>query len=200
MTFLTCEIVEEFQQAAQAGKSIDSIINSLDSATLPAVVEYGCARWHCQRLPVLPQSVVNLQIGQALAEVKSAIGFRIEGNQKLPPRSISPMPCEFYVLEGDSPTTSRDWQEFLVRFRQSAKSVGFSHEKAQGLAAALGEMADNSTLHARATVGALVGYQTTGNAVVCSIGDVGVGVLTSLRKIGISIPSNTCHSHKNCAP
>ncbi len=94
---------------------------------------------------------------------------------------MTPEAHEFFVLEGSATrTTEQDWGEFLVRFRQSVKSVGFALEKAKGIAAALGEMADNAVLHANSPVGVLVGYQVIDGAAVSCVADVGIGVLASL--------------------
>lgn len=180
-TWLTCDLVEELQQAADAGKSVDAFTTSLEHATLPGLLEYGCARWHSPSLPVLPARIFTSHLGRALQEVKSELGLRTTGRQKQPPRTVTPSSHEFFVLEGnDSPTTGQDWGEFLVRFRQSIKSVGFDLEKAKGIAAALGEMADNATVHANAPVGVLVGYHIADGAAVCCVADVGDGVLKSL--------------------
>jgi anti-sigma regulatory factor (Ser/Thr protein kinase) len=80
---------------------------------------------------------------------------------------MTPEAHEFFVLEGsNSPTTGQDWGEFLVRFRQSVKSVGFDLERAKGISAALGEMADNATIHANAPVGVLVVFPGVPNDLV----------------------------------
>ncbi len=179
--WLTCELAEELQQAADAGKSVAALITPLEHATLPGLLEYGCARWHSPSLSALPARIVSSHLGRALHEVRSELGLRWTGRQKPPPRTITPETQEFFVLEGRaSPTTEQDWLEFLVRFRQSVKSVGFNLEKAKGIAAALGEMADNAILHANAPVGVLVGYQVLDGAAVCCVADVGDGVLKSL--------------------
>lgn len=180
MTWLTCEIVEELQQAAGAGQPVDSFVGSLEHATLPALLEYGCVRRQYPHLPTLPARIVSSPLGRALQQVRSDLGLRTDGRQKVPPRTITPEEHEFIVLEGDAPTESQDWAEFLVRFRQSVKGVGFDLEKAKGIAAALGEMADNATIHANAPVGVLVGYQAIDGAAVCCVADVGDGVLKSL--------------------
>lgn len=180
--WLTCDLVEDLQQAAEVGKAVEPFVTSLDNATLPGLLEYGCAKWHSPNLPALPPHIASSPLGRALAEVRSQLGLRADGEQRGPPRTVTPESQEFFVLEGDEPTTNRDWQEFLVRFRQSAKSVGFSHRKAEGIAAALGEMADNATDHAQSQVGALVGYQVVDGAAVCCVADVGIGVLASLRE------------------
>lgn len=179
-TWLTCEFVEELQQAAGVGQAVDCFVDSLEHTTLPALLEYGCARRRYPSLPALPAHVFSSPLGRSLQEVRSELGLRTTGRQKPPPRTITPESQEFYVLEGDDPTTSDFWNEFLVRFRQSVKSVGFDLEKAKGIAAALGEMADNATLHSNATVGVLAGYQVIDGACVCCVADVGDGVLKSL--------------------
>jgi anti-sigma regulatory factor (Ser/Thr protein kinase) len=180
-TWLTCEFVEELQQAAGAGQAVDTFVDPLEHTTLPALLEYGCARWHNPRLTALPASVFASSHGRALQEVRSELGLRTTGGQKQPPRTITPSAHEFFVLEGsNSPTTEQDWLEFLVRFRRSIKSVGFDLEKAKGIAAALSEMADNATIHANAPVGVLVGYHVLDGAAVCCVADVGIGVLASL--------------------
>jgi anti-sigma regulatory factor (Ser/Thr protein kinase) len=179
--WLTSELVEELQQGTVAGRSTESFVKGLEAATLPGIIEYGCAKWHYRSLPALPSKIIATPLGRALCEVKSELGIRAAGPQKCPPRTITPEAHEFFVLEGNAtPTTERDWGEFLVRFRQSAKSVGFDLEKAKGIAAALGEMADNATIHANAPVGVLVGYQVIDGTAICCVADVGIGVLASL--------------------
>lgn len=180
LRWLTCGLVEELQQAAGAGKPVDAFVNALEHATLPGILEYGCAKWHCRGLPELPSQIVAAPLARALQQVKSELGLRATGRQKPPPHTMTPEDQEFFVLEGDTATTEQDWGEFLVRFRQSIKSVGFDMEKATGIAGALGEMADNATGHAKAPVGVLVGYQVIDGAAVSCVADVGIGVLASL--------------------
>lgn len=179
--WLTCDVVEELQQAADVARPTTPFVNSLKVATLPGLIEYGCAKWQRPNLPSLPSAIATSSLGLALLQVRSDLGLRTDGRQRPPARTITPETQEFFVLEGANSTLNRDWREFLVRFRQSAKSVGFSQEKAQGLAAALGEMADNATDHARSEVGALVGYHVVDGAAVCCVADVGIGVFGSLR-------------------
>jgi anti-sigma regulatory factor (Ser/Thr protein kinase) len=178
--WLTCELVEELQQAAGAGQAVDCFVGPLECATLPALLEYGCARRHYPSLAALPARIFSSSLGRSLQEVRSELGLRPAGRQKTPPRTMTPDAQEFYVLEGADPTTGQDWGEYLVRFRQSVKSVGFDLERAKGIAAALGEMADNATLHSNTPVGVLVGYQVIDGACVCCVADVGDGVLKSL--------------------
>lgn len=178
--YLTTEIVEELQQAAVAGQSLDSFIESLEDASLPALLEYGCVRRQLPVLPPLPARILSSSLGRSLQEVRSELGLRASGRQKSAPRTITPESQEFIVLEGIDPTTGQDWGEFLVRFRQSVKNVGFAMEKAKGISAALGEMADNAVFHSNAPVGVLVGYQAIDGACVCCVADVGDGVLSTL--------------------
>lgn len=179
--WLTTEIVEQLQQAAEVGKPVASFVESLKSATLPGLLEYGCARWHNKTLPPLPPSITQSEIGKSLSEVNSELGLRFDGPQKLAPRTIAAQSFEFTVLLGEDAPVHQEWREFLVRFRQSAKNVGFSMDQAKGLAASLGEMADNAAYHANAPNGVLIGYQAISGAVVCCVVDVGDGVLKSLK-------------------
>jgi anti-sigma regulatory factor (Ser/Thr protein kinase) len=180
-TYLTCEFVEELQQAAGSGQAVDCFVDALENTTLPALLEYGCARRHYPSLTALPARIFASPLCRAIQEVRSELGLRATGRQKSPPRTMTPETHEFFVLEGNDPTTGQDWGEFLVRYRQSVKSVGFDLDKAKGIAGALGEMADNAALHANAAVGVLVGYQVIDGAAVCCVADVGDGVLKSLK-------------------
>jgi hypothetical protein len=180
MTCLTTEVVEELQQAAVAGQPVGSFVESLESATLPGLLEYGCVKHQLPVLPALPARVFSSPLGRALQKVRSDLGLRTTGQQRFPPRTIAPESQEFIVLEGSEPTAGQAWGEFLVRFRQSIKKVGFEMDKAKGISAALGEMADNAVLHSNAPIGLLVGYQVIEGASVCCVADVGDGVLKSL--------------------
>lgn len=178
---LTVETVEQLQQAAFSGRETIPFINTLDSATLPGLLEYGCAKWHQRSLPPLPPAISQSPLGLSLREVKSELGLRTSGEQKRPRRTMEAHDHEFFVLEGNNPTVEQVWMEFLVRVRQSAKNIGFSFEKAKGIAASLGEMADNAVIHSNCRVGILVGYQAVEGAITCCVVDVGIGVLASLR-------------------
>lgn len=180
--WLTCDLVEEIHQADEVGREVGRIVNSLQAATLPGVIDYGCLKLHKPSLPRLPAAITESSLGEALLAVRSGIGLRAAGHQRPPPRQITATPHEFIVLEGEAAITNRDWDEFLLRLRQSAKSVGFTQGKATGIAAALGEMADNAVVHARSDECPLVGYQALDGAIVCAVADVGLGVLASLRE------------------
>lgn len=159
---------------------MNRFVESLESATLPGLLEYGCVRRQFPVLPALPLRICSSPLGRALQEVRSEIGLRTTGIQKPAPRTIVPASHEFIVLEGIAPTIESNWIEYLVRFRQSAKNAGFAPEKAMGIAAALGEMADNAAVHSNAAAGVLIGYQVVDHACVFCVADVGDGVLKSL--------------------
>jgi anti-sigma regulatory factor (Ser/Thr protein kinase) len=178
---LTVELVEELQQAAEAGLDVSSIVRSLTEASLPGLMEYSSARLHCPLLPDLSESIYQSELGRSNLEVRSLLGLRAEGPQKAPPRSLTPHNFEFIVVETEEEIVHRDWAEFLVRFRQSAKSAGFHFDRAKGLAAALDEMAGNAIVHANSPCGVLVGYQAMEGCALCCITDAGIGVLASLR-------------------
>lgn len=192
-SWLCCDTVEQLQQAAEAGRPTSEFLARLEGATLAGLLEYGCARWHCRSLPPLPSALTNSTAGMSLQKIRSGLGVRSTGDQKLPSRSLFPEVYEFFALEGEDPTTLRAWNEFLLRFRQSAKSIGFSHNQAQGIAAAFGEMADNATIHSRSPIGTLVGYSALNGAATFCVADVGIGVLGSLRecKEFVSLRSHT---------
>ena len=177
---LTVELVEQLQQAAEAGMPVETFIGALTDATLPGLLEYGCAKLHCRVLPELPPTIISSDVGLALSEIRSVIGLRANGDQKSPSGSMAPQKFEFIALEGENSTVNKDWDEYLLRFRQSAKSVGFSMNEAVALAASLGEMTDNATVHSKSP-SILVGYQAIEGVALCCIVDVGIGVLDSLK-------------------
>src|SRR5947209_1119827 len=88
--WLTCEFVEELQQAAGAGKPVDCFVDPLENTTLPGLLEYGCAKWHSPTLSALSAQIFASPLGRALQEVRSELGLRATGRQKHPPRTITP--------------------------------------------------------------------------------------------------------------
>ena len=42
--WITCDAVEDLQQAAAIGRPTGMFISSVKVATLPGIVEYGCAK------------------------------------------------------------------------------------------------------------------------------------------------------------
>lgn len=180
-TILDVDLVERLQRAVAKGKSIETFISALTSATLPGLVEYGCLRSGYPSLPRLPQAIVESELGCALERVPSPMGLRWNGTQRPPPALMTPQRFEFIVVLGEPEVTSDRWFEFASRLRLSAKAIGFSMTEATDFGAAVQEMADNAVLHSSTSVGALIGYRAIEESIVCTIADVGVGVLASLR-------------------
>jgi hypothetical protein len=75
---LTVRDIEQIQLAAQYDRPVLSFIHGLRSATLPAIIEYGCLRWSnpSLKLPDLPDAIANSPLGLALKDVKSDLGLR----------------------------------------------------------------------------------------------------------------------------
>lgn len=180
-TVLDVELVEKLQRAAAKAKAVDAVVAKLTSATLSGLVEYGCVRDFHPGMPELPPSIVNSEMGYALAEVRSPIGIRTSGSQKPTSTLMTSQPYEFIVLAEDEDMTASRWEEFGSRFVLSATKIGFARKKALGISVAMQEMADNAVLHSESSIGILVGYQAVENYVACVIADMGIGVLASLR-------------------
>jgi anti-sigma regulatory factor (Ser/Thr protein kinase) len=181
VTCLTAGVCDELQQAIEHGIDVQRFVRGFSSATLPGLIEYGCARRQYPGLPTLPELIVKSELGRANAKVLSELGIRSSGARQRPFQSITAQSNEFFVLEGQKPTLRRDWIEFRLRFEQSAKASGFPLKTATALAAAFGEMADNAVNHSNSSIGILVGYQALPGMSLFCIADAGIGVLESLR-------------------
>ena len=167
MTLLTAELVEELQQALRLGRGVAKHVTGLREATLAGLLEYGCLRYAVGDdavLPPLPPAVLSGALGQALLTVRSPLGPRTTGTQKAPVRAVGVREAEFHVLDGEQASVQADWKLFLVRFSDSAFAAGLPRTIADGLGAALQEMADNACEHARSPAGALVGYHALAGA------------------------------------
>jgi hypothetical protein len=181
---LTVGLVEELQQAVRRGRPVADHVIRLTDATLAGLLEYGCLRWAVADdavIPPLPTALLSGPLGQALLQVRSALGPRSTGPQRRHLKSVDTQEAEFYVLEGDEASAEPAWEDFQIRFVRSAVASGFTRTIANGLSAALQEMADNACLHARSPAGALVGYHVPPGAALFCVVDVGIGVLESLR-------------------
>jgi anti-sigma regulatory factor (Ser/Thr protein kinase) len=179
---LTASLVEELQQLVTSGRDVEPVVGLLTSATLPGVMEYGVLRSTIQGIPDLPLAIRSSAIGRALEMVRTPLGLRNTGQQRQPPRSMTASEFEFFVLEGRDPQQTQDWNEFLLRYRQSAAAVGFEMRQATQLGAALHEMADNAVNHSEATDGILVGYHAIRGKAICCVADIGIGILASLTQ------------------
>jgi len=179
---LTVKLVEELQEANAGGIPIESVVSNLETATLPALLEYGCLRWATNAaVPRIPTTIWESALGKALFEVPSDIGLRSSGPQKSQLRQIDCQRVEFHKLDAQQGITDEAWKHFEIRFDRSAQSVGFSRKTAHRLQAALHEMAENALIHAETSVDILVGYAIEENTALFSVADVGIGVLASLR-------------------
>jgi hypothetical protein len=182
VSILNVKFVEEIQDAIRRGIPVEAPVASLKSATLPALVEYGCLRWAANgAVPPLPSAIVESVLGQSLMQVRCELGFRSTGPPKPRFQRIDTQSSEFHVIEGKAGIEDAEWEQFEIRFDRSAQSVGFSAKTAHALQGALHEMTDNAVIHAQAPVGILVGYAVEENMATFSVADVGIGVLATLR-------------------
>jgi len=182
MDCLTVQLVEELQGIVPDRGRIEAIVSGLRGATLPGIVEYGCLRWaNRDYIPPLPSAIAESSLGLAMREVRSELGLRSSGPPKSPMRRLDEQPVEFHVVESEEDLEQEELSLFLLRFERSAKGAGFSAQAAARLHAALHAMAENAVIHANAPIGALVGYRIADGLAQFCVGDVGIGVLASLR-------------------
>ena len=92
---------------------------------------------------------------------------------------------EFFPIRGRLWADAKIYHPFKSRFRKAAKQAGFGN-KADALAGALGEMADNVAQHSGSdsacpAVG-IIGYYICDGHVAFSIADLGRGALQSLKE------------------
>ena len=184
LTTLDTALVQDLQRAYRNGRPITEVIANLNRASLAAIMEYGCLRWAIpEAFPPLPSTIIQSSIGRSLVEVRSELGLRETGPQKIPPKDTSPGEAEFYVVAGEEDILeNRYFGEYLVRFEFSVNRSGFPRRTAVALQAGLEEMAANVVNHAKTPVPALIGYQVTGSVAQFCVVDVGRGVLQSLRE------------------
>src|SRR5690349_6975851 len=124
---LTVGDVEHIQLALSKGKPVDSFVRDLKSATLPAVLEYGCLRWalHGAGLPGLPQAIVASDLGRALGEVNSPLGIKTAGPDNSQWDRLDFRPYGFFVLREEAQLDERDWRCFETLYNLSSTRVGF---------------------------------------------------------------------------
>jgi hypothetical protein len=181
---LSVKLVEDLHQAVQQKVPVGTVVAALKTATLPGLLEYGCLRWLVNDdsvVPPLPPAVLNSPLGQAVQQVRSELGPRRTGREKQPLNRVDTQPSEFHVLDGEAGLEAPDWEHFGIRFARSAEGVGFAKLVADGLNAALHEMAENAVIHSESPVGPLAGYQVLPGVALFTVVDVGIGVLASLR-------------------
>lgn len=188
-THLTVDLVESLQTMTMKGKAIAPLVENLRSASLPALLEYGCLRFAFgEVIPELPMAIASSEAWQSLRSIKSEIGLSAHGPRKSVPKDLSPRLIEFTTVWEESDTIEAAWENYLHRFERSTKSVGFTEDTALNLQSALHEMATNAVIHSRASVPVLVGYAVRDKSAMFSVVDVGQGIVSSLT-------SNPKYSH-----
>lgn len=74
------------------------------------------------------------------------------------------------------------WSAFGMRLQTAAETMGVGKRFAQGISAALQEMASNAAEHSQLPESALVGYSLRGDVFAFAVADAGEGLLASLRR------------------
>lgn len=188
--WLTAEQVEHIQWAVQRNRPVGGFVNSLRQATLPGLLEYGClrAQYGHDAIPPLPSAILSSRLAESLDSVPSPLGTRTGTRAATPPSRVDTRTVEFFSisseeeLESESPDDPpKPWQLYAIRFSRSAQAAGFNKTVADGLMAALYEMARNALEHAESPCSTLVGYQAENGIALFCVVDAGQGVLASLR-------------------
>jgi anti-sigma regulatory factor (Ser/Thr protein kinase) len=180
--WLTARLVEEFQQRLENGLEIGSAVAALRGATLPGIVEYRCLRRASNgQVPALPEAVMASVLGQAFRTLRPASNRQEGSASHKSVRRIDTLPAEFYLIETETDLQTEEWRLFTIRFSRSAQGVGLTKTVAEGLRAALREMAENAVIHSQTTHRILASYRTLDGFAQFCVADVGIGVLNSLR-------------------
>lgn len=180
---LNVELVETLQTMVSKGKAVAPLVRNLRSASLPALLEYGCLRFTLgEAIPELPQVVSSSEAWRSLRCISSPLGLSDSGTRKSLIKDVSPRPIEFTTVLDEVDTTEVAWENYLQRFESSAKAAGFPTDTALNLQSALHEMATNAVIHSQASVPALVGYAVSKNCAMFSVVDVGQGIAATLRR------------------
>jgi hypothetical protein len=163
------------------GKAISPLVERLQSATLPAVLEYGCLRFAIgDAVPDLPKEIISAAQWGPLRAINSELGLSREGPRKSESKDVSPRSTEFTTVWDENDTMESAWENFLRRFEGSSKAAGFTSDAALNLQSALHEMATNAVIHSRSAIPTLIGYAVTGNRALFAVADVGQGIVASL--------------------
>lgn len=181
---LTVDDIEHIQLALNHGRPVAAFVRGLRRATLPAALEYGCLRWAFPEasLPDLPLAICSSNLGQALAEVNSALGIKTSGADNRTWDRLDPRHHGFFVLRSEEQLDEVNWKRFEAAYDASSRSGGFPAKVASQLSVALHEMTANALTHADSPIPVLVGFQVeSGRSLFCVV-DVGIGVLRSLKR------------------
>lgn len=109
-----------------------------------------------------------------------AISWLVDGRRPSPVARWSAPTLEAWGIETEHDITSDDWQLYQDRFRRAAVEHGFTSNLAAAISMAIAEMADNVYQHSGGARGLAV-FQVADRAVHWCVGDIGRGVLGSLR-------------------
>jgi hypothetical protein len=182
MALLNVQLAEDLHHAIGMGMDVLPTIATLQGATLPGLIEYACIYWS-DRKPVPPMSdaITGSSLGRGLAGVESDLGIGPPTRRRSVSR-IDPQPVEFCTVRSEEDFSEPQWECFEIRFCRSAESVGFQRKMALGLQGALREMAENAVIHSEAPLPAVVAYRVVQGMAQFCVADVGIGVLSSLRK------------------
>src|SRR5438309_2041498 len=122
---LGVELVLDIQRALRNGRSVENAVAGLRQASLPGIMEYGCLRWsNPGTVPPLPPAIVSSPLGIALQEVKSELGLRQRGGDKVPPRDTRLREYEFHLISQEVDVLNTLFGEYLLRFEFAAKRIG----------------------------------------------------------------------------
>lgn len=180
-------IVDEIRELAMSGGSRALTDLSLTGISLPAAVSLCLSLhlWERKGTPV-PGSFCQRAVDLApLAEAQAVFLGRTGG--MLPDDDpFRRTTVEFFPLTCPRAFPSLPWDNYRQRFKKAMTIVGFSPAYALALSEAFHEMADNVVQHSQVGIqtpdfSGLAGYHVSDKRMVFSVGDLGVGVLTSLR-------------------
>lgn len=179
---LNTETAEEIRQVAESGDFASLRQITVERVTLGAAVELACLR---------ADSPSNSQISHLLDNWAESlpvlsVAFRTILTAAVPPRidSYTARPFEFF------PVTKVNWENndhhlFEGRFDKGLKSCGFGGVS-KAFVGAFKEMADNVVQHSgrinQKHWRSVIGYHVSDGCMAYAVGDVGIGVLSSLRQ------------------
>jgi anti-sigma regulatory factor (Ser/Thr protein kinase) len=182
--WLTVGSVTDIQYAVQANRAVRSKIESLQGATLPALIEYKCLVWsRTVVLPPLPPTIEHSDLGIALASLEMRIRAGCQARPTDMP-TLQGHSAEFTLLSHKEQLLCDPWALFEARLNRSATMAGFSRPISDLLQGALHEMAENSLLHSNSSFPVIVGYHALNGFIQFCVADIGIGVLGSLRTCG----------------
>lgn len=116
----------------------------------------------------------------ATARLLEALGWTTATPRNL--LSFVPLSCEFSPAPATDIGDDPRWIAFCKRAEEAAKHAGFAAPLARGFIGALGEMYDNIVIHSERPETGIIGYRWTKGEFEYTVGDRGIGVLSSLRK------------------